>query len=81
MSKDEANETRAKERWMERQSDDQVLVGLMGDAHICSRSPIIFTQCPSLCEEEGEGDGGCDGRMGCHYKRKKEGGRDGETEE
>lgn len=44
--KDEGNEMR--ERWMEGESDDQVLVGLMRDAHICSRSSMIFTQ--SLCQ-------------------------------
>lgn len=41
--------------WNERESDDQVLAGLMRDAHIC-RSPMIFTQSPSLSarrKEEG----------------------------
>ena len=33
--------------------DDQVLVGLVRDARICSRSPMIFTQAPSPCQEEG----------------------------
>lgn len=41
---------RAKERWMERESDDQVLGGLKRDAHICSRSSMIFTQSPSPCQ-------------------------------
>lgn len=50
------NETRAKERWMERGFDYQVV--LMRDAHICSRSPVIFTQSPLLCQKEGGGNGG-----------------------
>lgn len=34
---------RARTRRMKRESDDQVLVDLMRDAHICSRSSVIFT--------------------------------------
>lgn len=67
-SKDEAHETRAKERWMERESHDQMLVGLKRDAHICSISSMIFTQAPPFWRKEEEMKG-CEGRMGCcHYK-------------
>lgn len=37
-----------RERWIGRESDDQVLVGLMRDAHICSRSSDIYTVSLSL---------------------------------